>query len=158
MVCLDFLESWYPRRTVEKSVQLFSLYEKAMKINDFWRKMMRIVPKSLKSFLNRSEIVPKSFRKIKKNNDFWRMWVNEWLREAENQNPGNRRFLVKKTLQHKNLHNSSRSAWIALKTCGIERSRIFTSKLYSDFFQIRKKNSFLIEKIFGKKSRLFENK
>ena len=51
------------------------------------------------------------------------------------------------------------------KTCGIERSRIFTSKLYSDFFQIRKKKFWIekkcdlfqkhIEKIFYQKSRNF---
>ena len=35
---------------------------------------------------------------------------------------------------HSILAPRARIAWIALKTCGIERSRIFTSKLYSDFF------------------------
>ena len=59
----------------------------------------------------------------------------EWPREAENQIHGIRRFLAKKrNFFNKKLDNSSVSAGIALKRCGIDSPELFTSKLYSNFF------------------------
>ena len=55
----------------------------------------------------------------------------EWPREAKNKISD---FCKKKHFFNKKLHNSSGSAGIGLKTCGIERSLIFTSKLCSFFF------------------------